>query len=443
MKFIVAFFIFLGVVMAGDIKYLEVKGVKIPVITEMDKNVSFGVIGLHFSGGGRAYDGNLPISNASAFLLSRGTKKLGNIDFNKALDAKAVELDVGTGRTTLVYSLKFLKQYEDFSINMLGDLLKDPNLSKNALNDTISYMKANLASSKSDFDYQASQLLNETAFKGTPLAKDALGNLASIDKLNLKDIKNYLDSNVVLSRLVITAGGDLDSKTLEHLKKILEALPVGSTIEIPHYEFTITDAEKKALKDDTAIKTFKGVQQASIAFGAPLVGIDLKKDAYKARVASLILGAGGFGSRILETVRVKAGLAYSAYIGFDMGRVLSWAVGGMNTDLGANATKAIDLVKQTVQNFVDKGVSEQELDDAKKFLIGSEPLRNETIEQRLSKKYMAYFNGLPLNQNELDLEKVKTLTLPEINDFIKKHVELKNLVFALVTSPETKNAPSK
>ncbi|PAF44106.1 pitrilysin family protein [Helicobacter sp. 11S02629-2] len=435
MKQILAFFIFLGVMMAGDIKYLEVKGVKIPVISEMDKNVSFGVIGLHFNGGGVVFDKDLPISNASAFLLSRGTKALGNIDFNKALDAKAVDLEIGTGRTTLVYSLKFLKQYEDFSINMLGDLLKDPNLTKNALSDTISYMLANLASSKSDFDYQASLLLNEVAFKGTPLAKDSLGTKENIEKLNLKDIKHYLDTNVVLSRLVITAGGDLDDKTLAHLKKILEALPVGNAIKIPHFDFSITEAQRKALKDDTAIKTFSGVQQASIAFAAPLVGIDPSKEAYKARVASLILGAGGFGSRILENVRVKAGLAYSAYISFDMGRVLSLAIGGMNTDLGDNATKAINLVKQTVQNFVDKGVSEQELDDAKKFLIGSEPLRNETIEQRLSKKYMAYFNDLPLDQSKLDLEKVKTLTLPEINDFIKKHVELKNLVFALVKAP--------
>ena len=60
-----------------------------------------------------------------------------------------------------------------------------------------------------------------------------------------------------------------------------------------------------------------------------------------------------------------------------------------------------------IKIFVEDGVTQDELDQAKKFLLGSEPLRVETLSQRLGRTFMDYYKGAPLNNSELELEDYK------------------------------------
>ncbi len=47
------------------------------------------------------------------------------------------------------------------------------------------------------------------------------------------------------------------------------------------------------------------------------------EDNYKAKVASFILGGSGFGSRLMEEIRVKRGLAYGTYSSININRLYS------------------------------------------------------------------------------------------------------------------------
>jgi predicted Zn-dependent peptidase len=95
--------------------------------------------------------------------------------------------------------------------------------------------------------------------------------------------------------------------------------------------------------------------------------------------------------------------------------------------------EARKTVKDVIADFVKNGVTEEELEQTKKFLLGSEPLRVETISQRLSRTFQNYYRGLELNNSEIELEKIKNLTLDELNSYIKKHREILDLSFAIVT----------
>ena len=86
-----------------------------------------------------------------------------------------------------------------------------------------------------------------------------------------------------------------------------------------------------------------------------------------------------------------------------------------------------------IEDFCKNGVTQKELDAAKKFLLGSEPLRNETLSQRLSRAFNEYYKGKPLGYSKKELEKIRKLTLEELNDFIKKHTEINDLSFSIVT----------
>ncbi len=153
---------------------------------------------------------------------------------------------------------------------------------------------------------------------------------------------------------------------------------------------------------------------------------------YKAKVASFILGESGFGSRLMEEVRVKKGLAYSVYSRSSISKSHSSFTGYLQTK-NSNLKEAEKLVKEVIVKFVKNGVTKDELEQAKKFILGSEPLRNETLSQRLSRVFFEYYNGYKLGHSKKVLDEIEKLQLGDLNDFIKKHNEITKLSFSVVT----------
>jgi predicted Zn-dependent peptidase len=153
---------------------------------------------------------------------------------------------------------------------------------------------------------------------------------------------------------------------------------------------------------------------------------------YKARVATFILGTGGFGSRLMEEIRVKRGLAYSAYSRAEVTKSHSHFSGYLQTKLESK-DEAIKIVKDVIADFVKDGVTKDELEQAKKFILGSEPLRNETLSQRLSTAFQEYYNGFDLGHSKGELKLIEKLTLSDLNTFIKSHKEINQLSFSVVT----------
>lgn len=66
---------------------------------------------------------------------------------------------------------------------------------------------------------------------------------------------------------------------------------------------------------------------------------------------SFILGGSGFGSRIMEEVRVKRGLAYSASLSISVGGIADYASGHLQTKL-ENKDEAIQVVKEVLNDFI-------------------------------------------------------------------------------------------
>jgi predicted Zn-dependent peptidase len=91
------------------------------------------------------------------------------------------------------------------------------------------------------------------------------------------------------------------------------------------------------------------------------------------------------------------------------------------------------MVKNIVNKFINNGVTKEELHSAKLFLSGSEPLRTETFSQRLSKAFNLYYKGLPFDYSTMELEQINSLTLEDLNSFIKEHKEINNITFSIVT----------
>jgi predicted Zn-dependent peptidase len=200
-------------------------------------------------------------------------------------------------------------------------------------------------------------------------------------------------------------------------------MAVGENGEVKNYSVT-KEPKEKIVKKET--------EQAYIYFGSPYNISVNSEDYYKARVATFILGSSGFGSRLMEEIRVKRGLAYSAYARIDVTKSSSCMSGHLQTKLDS-LEEAKKTVKDVVAQFVKEGVTKDELEQTKKFLLGSEPLRVETMSQRLNRTFMEYYNSQELGHSLKELELIGKLSLKDLNDFIKAHKEILDMSFAIVT----------
>ncbi|WP_258864129.1 MULTISPECIES: pitrilysin family protein [unclassified Helicobacter] len=413
-----------------SVEYVEINDVRVPIIFEKSTLLPRGFIQLVFNGGGSLYDNvenlNAPskagLAELSALLLDEGTQNLGSVEFAKKLESKAIDLSISASTQTLSFSLEFLKEYQDFAQVCLLELLKDPNVSEGALQKVKMLTKASLLAKENDFDYIAKKNLRAIFFEGTPMAFPANGDLQSIESINLQDIKDYLQKNLVLSRLVIVAGGDMELDSLKKsLKESLGFLPKGESVKKPHISPRATL---------TSITETKPTEQAFIYFASPF-NASIEEN-YKTKVMSFVLGGSGFGSRLMEEVRVKRGLAYSVYFSINGGSdLVNFGSGALQTGLDSK-DEAISVLKEVMAEFIKNGITQEELDSAKAFLLGSEPLGEETLSQRLNTKFANYLRSMPLDSHKQDIAKITDLSLEEINEFIKAHSEILDLSFSIV-----------
>ncbi|WP_181881756.1 pitrilysin family protein [Helicobacter sp. MIT 14-3879] len=404
--------------------YIDINNVKIPVIYEISNLLPIGRISVIFYGGGSVYEKKVALSSFSADMLERGTKSKGEIKFADELESNAISLNVGSGLETLKFNLEFLKEKKDEALSALRDLLIDSNLTKEAYNQTKLNLINYILSKENDFDYIASYNLNKMIFKNTPLENSSFGEIKDINNIFLSDVKDYVKDTLTLENMVVLVGGDLDLESIKlELSNSLAFLKHGKKIEPKTY--------LPKIDRNSEISIVKPTKQAYIYFASPFNFSSYEADLHKAQVMSFIMGSSGFGSRIMEEIRVKRGLAYSAYFYNSINNITSNTIGYLQTKI-ENKDEAIKAVKETIANFIANGVSQKELDDAKAYILGSRVLSNETLSQRLNKKYINFNRGLNLNYDDILTKKIGELSLKELNSYIKSHKEVNNLGFSIV-----------
>jgi predicted Zn-dependent peptidase len=411
--------------MGSEILRLDVNGVDVPVIYENDSRLPIVSMQIVFQNGGSISNLGKPgHSRAVAKLYGEGTKTLGSSAFAEKLDAKAIHISAHTGGETFVFELSCLKEHFQEGVEALTSLLSEPNLSEEAVQQVKTVTIGEIQRKSTDFDYVANEALKELLFKDSVLAQSTIGTQESIEALSLSDMKTFIDEHIVTSRAICVAGGDLSKEDAnKSIQMILGKLKQGKVAELPYIK-----ANAKMLEEIVRKKT----EQAYVYFGSPF---DMKTDDeeyYKARVAIFVLGSSGFGSRLMEEIRVKKGLAYSAYGRVNVNRSTAYFSGYLQTKLESQ-DEAQKSVNEVIKTFVEKGVTQEELDQAKKFLLGSEPLRVETLSQRLSRTFLDYYKGAPLDNAQRELKKIEALELADLNDFIARHKEILNLSYAIVT----------
>jgi len=208
--------------------------------------------------------------------------------------------------------------------------------------------------------------VNETRLDAEPFERVDGHMMASLKRGDLVETGRR-----VLARdgLKIAVVGAIDAASLgTYLDDVFGALPAkGDRLVIPDVVFS-GEGRRQVVDLD--------IPQSNIRFGRQ--GIARKDDDFiAASVVNHILGGGIFSARLFREVREKRGLAYSVYsqlVTFDHAAMMS---GGTSTK-NERVVESLDVIQEQIRDLADAGPTEEELDKARKYLIGSYALRFDT-----------------------------------------------------------------
>lgn len=422
-----------GMLMAAILEPIKIDTQEVPFIFEEDKNLPIVSMQLIFENSGSLTDSKDGLVKLTGKLLNQGTKKEGSVGFATKLENKAISLSAHSGAETFVIELSALKDQFSYGVELMQALLADPNYTEESLSKIKTKTIGELQRKESDYDYISSLTMKGMLFPNTPLAKSALGTVKSVESITLADIQKQISEHLGIENAIVVMGGDIEHKEAMRLvRPLLADLPHVTPKPIPTMQAVGKEQQKE---------TFVESEQAYIYFGAPLnIPFD-SEERYLGQVAAHILGAGGFGSRMMEEIRVKKGLAYSAYCRYNFNKTNTYFSGYLQTKV-SSGEEAVKSVKELVALFIDKGVTAEELEAAKQFILGSQPLRTETLSQRLSRAFHEYYRNKPLGSTQEELKKIEAIKLDELNAFIKKHKEIAEISFSVVTG-EAETAKAK
>jgi zinc protease len=412
-------------IMAALLENIEVNRMQIPLIFEQDSSLPIVSLKLVFQTSGSSQDENRSgLAKLSAKMMGEGTQKRGAIGFANELDSRAIHLSADAGVETFTFDLDSLKEQYSSAVDLFAELLESPNLNKESLEKVKQITLGSISRKENDYDYVASAALKKIMFAGTDLQEPQLGTAKSVSKIKLEDVKEFLNTHMTLSNVIVVIGGDLSLEEAQSsAEKLVRKLKIGKSKPLNYVDVSSKEHEQ-------IIK--KKTEQAYIYFGSQYNMKVEDEENYKARVSMFILGSSGFGSRLMEEIRVKRGLAYSAYCYTNITKSSSTFQGHMQTKIDS-LLEAKSVTQSVIREFIENGVTQTELDQAKKYLLGSEPLRVETLSQRLGRTFNEFYSGRGLGSSVEDLKKIEALTLDELNAFIKSHDEILNLAFAIVT----------
>lgn len=268
----------------------------------------------------------------------------------------------------------------------------------------------------------------EIAFMNTiygdhPYAHPVEGVKETVEKLSNQDLVRFHKESYTRGNGILVMVGQVSRSEAEAIAaQVYAHLPEGTAKPPLQDPLPVTTAE-------TQVTAFPSAQTHVYAGTLGLKAND--PDYFPLVLGNHILGGSGLVSRIMEEVREKKGLAYSAYSYFQPMRVTGPYQIGLQSK-NASAREALDIAVRTLRDFVEKGPTDAEIDAAKKNIIGGYVLRLDSNAKLTGEIAAIGFLGRPLDWLNRYTSRIEAVTREDIKRAFKARIDPDRLKTVLV-----------
>jgi zinc protease len=309
------------------------------------------------------------LANLTAKLLTYGTKRRSAVQINETLDFIGASLETACGQDTASLSMTVLKKDLGTGLELLADVLTQPTFPQPEIDRQKQAIIATIRATEENPGAVAGKAFAAALFPQSPYGRPVEGTEASVKALQQKNLQDFFARYYRPNRSIIAVVGDVSEQEIASLlETALRSWSKGEPSAVATAPVKIGPSK--------LVRVNKDLTQANIVMGHSGVARG-NPDYYAIQVMNYVLGGGGFSSRAMDSIRNERGLAYSVYSFFAAERSHGTFEFVMQTK-NETAMEAIRIGNDEIRRMREEPVSDQELNDAKDYLIGSFPLRFDT-----------------------------------------------------------------
>lgn len=338
-----------------------------------------------------------PLNGAAHFLehlYFKGTKKRPTtLDISKDLDAVGAEYNAFTGKDHTGYYIKIAADHLPLAADILEDMLLHSKFEAKELERERGVVTEEIHMYEDTPMRFVDELLEQEVYRGFTLGWRISGTREHIAKMDRAAMMRFREDYYVPDEMVVALAGRYTDASVKKIAAYFgRPFPWKSRGRKPFRVFTAA----KTRSNRPRIKLqYKDTNQVHCAIGFPAYGLDDPRRPALAVLATVL--GGTMSSRLFIQVRERRGLAY--YV--KAGEQPYEDTGIFTIQAGLDKSRieeAIRVIMGEVKSVVEKGITANELRDAKEHFRGKFILNLEESNE------LASFVGI----QELFLKEIKT-----------------------------------
>jgi len=290
--------------------------------------------------------------------------------------------------------------------------------------------------------------LYEFIFDGTPYRHLAYGTIDGLNSITIEDVKEFYNKFYSKNNFVVGLGGGFPKELPSRIFDDLSKLPDAKIEEV-------AKAAPQKINGREVVLIDKKCDATAISFGFPIDIVRGDKDFF-----ALFLFNSWFGehrnqsSHLYQVIREKRGMNYGDY-----SYIETFLDGGSNSFPSPNNPRrkqifevwlrpvqhehshfALRAAIRELDNVIKNGITQEEFELTQNFLYNYALFYAQTTSQRLGYQIDSKFYGIDDGGDYIKFfrERIKKLTLNEVNAAIRMYIQSENMKIAIVTSDAQK-----
>ena len=365
------------------------------------------------------------INHFMAVMVTKGTRNQSSLEIAKKVERMAGSLNGFSGYNSFGLTFTFLSEHFEEAFNLLTEVIRQPSFDKEEMERRRRLILASIQQQEDELARLVFKLFRKTLYEKHPYRMDTLGTFDSIQRLTQKDLKEYYQRLVIPENMVLTVVGDVDQKQVVlAVKKGL-----GDFKREPLLAPSIS--QEPPLQKKRKVEMHKVKEQAHFVLG--FLGVSFHHpDSY----ALTVLGAAlsGQGGRLFRELRDKESLAYA----LDFMAQPNLGPGFIGVYMGTHPNKletAIEAVLRELKKVRDEGLTEEEVDRGKKYLIGNFEIGLQTNGAQANQMSLDELYGFGFDHYQKYPQEIQKVKKEDVNRAAKQYFNLESYAIAIIRPP--------
>jgi zinc protease len=367
------------------------------------------------------------LANLFTLMIDEGAGEYNGLELMDEFDMLGTNFDLSCNNDGVYVGLRTLSENADRSIELFSKVVTKPHF------DDISFARekrkilTRMIQLKDDPEEIASSVFEYVVLgKEDPYSYPIIGYEDDVNNISIEDIKKFYSSYFVPNNSALIAVGDITKEELaEKLNRYLgEWKP--KALDIENYKSNVKESPGIFLihKEDSV--------QSEIRIGHISEKRD-KHDYFSRTLLNNILG-GQFSSRINLNLRENKGYTYGAFSRFNYFKECAFFYASTSVGIENTGNAVKEIIKEL--NLIKEGVTENELEFAQLSTIGKYPANFETNRQIAHNLTTKYLYDLPNDYFHTYLDRIRDVTIEQVNKSAKDHIHTDKLVILVVGDKE-------